>query len=79
MENNVDILILGVFGSWAFDNDLKLVSNMFKRVLIDEEYFKYFSTVYFSIFIMPHEAKNLNEFPKTFENYFKKLIKFKSI
>ena len=72
MENNVDDLILGAFGCGAFGNDPQLVSKMFKKVLIDEKYYQYFTNVHFAIFTMPHETKNINEFNNTFKNYLKK-------
>ena len=72
VENNIDNLILGAFGCGAFANDPKMISKIFKNILIDEEYYKYFINVHFAIFTMPHEMKNLNEFMITFEKYFKK-------
>jgi uncharacterized protein (TIGR02452 family) len=72
VENNVDILILGAFGCGAFGNDPKLVSKTFKKILIDEEYYKYFENVHFAIFTSLNETKNLNEFNSTFEKYIKK-------
>ena len=72
VENNVDNLILGAFGCGAFSNDPKMVSKIFKNILIDEEYYQYFINVHFAIFVMPHETKNLNEFERTFEKYIKK-------
>ena len=70
---NIINLILGALGCGAFGNDPKLVSKMFKKVLIDENYFKYFLNVHFAIFTMPHETKNLNEFQNTFDKYIKKI------
>ena len=72
-ENNIDNLILGAFGCGAFGNDPKMVSKIFKRILIDEEYYKFFLNVHFAIFTMPHETKNLTEFNNTFEKYIKKI------
>ena len=72
VENNVDILILGAFGCGAFANDPQLVSKTFKKILIDEEYYKYFESVHFAIFTALNETHNLNEFNKTFEKYIKK-------
>ena len=69
VENNVDNLILGAYGCGAFGNDPQLVSKIFKNILIDEEYYKYFLKVHFAIFTMSNEVKNLNEFNKTFEKY----------
>ena len=71
VENNVDILILGAFGCGAFANDPQLISKTFKKILIDEEYYKYFENVHFAIFTALNETKNLNEFNKTFEKYIK--------
>ena len=73
VENNIDILILGAFGCGAFGNDPKLVSKIFKKILIDEKYFEYFFKVHFAIFSMPYETKNLNEFQNTFDKYIKKI------
>ena len=72
VENNIDILILGAFGCGAFANDPTLVSKTFKKILIDEEYYKYFEKVHFAIFTVGNELKNINEFNKTFEKYIKK-------
>ena len=72
VENNIDNLILGAFGCGAFANDPKMISKIFKNILIDEEYYKYFINVHFAIFTMPHEMKNLNDFKTTFEKYLKK-------
>ena len=72
VENNIDNLILGAFGCGAFANDPRMISKIFKNILIDEEYYKYFINVHFAIFAMPHEMKNLNEFNTTFEKYLKK-------
>ena len=69
VENNVDILILGAFGCGAFGNDPILVSKTFKRILIDEGYYKFFEKVHFAIFTVGSEEKNINEFNKTFEKY----------
>ena len=72
VENNVDNLILGAFGCGAFGNDPKLVSKAFRKILIDEEYYKYFEKVHFAIFTSLIETKNLLEFNNTFEKYIKK-------
>lgn len=71
VENNVDNLILGAFGCGAFANDPRLVAKTFKKILIDEEYYKYFENVHFAIFTTLNDAKNLNEFKHTFEKYIK--------
>ena len=72
VENNIDNLILGAFGCGAFANDPKLVSKTFKKILIDEKYYKYFENVHFAIFTTLNEKKNLDEFSQTFEKYIKK-------
>ena len=73
VENNVDNLILGAYGCGAFGNDPQMVSKIFKKILIDEKYFKYFLNVHFAIFSMPHETKNLDQFRETFSKYMKKI------
>ena len=71
VENNVDHLILGAFGCGAFGNKPELVSKTFKKVLIDEEYYKYFKNVHFAIFTTPNDTLTLTEFKNTFEKYIK--------
>ena len=71
-ENNVDNLILGAYGCGAFGNDPHLVSKIFKKILIDEEYYKYFENVHFAIFTALNETINLEKFNYTFEKYIKK-------
>ena len=71
-ENNVDNLILGAYGCGAFGNDPHLVSKIFKKILIDEEYYKYFENVHFAIFTALNETINLDKFNNTFEKYIKK-------
>ena len=72
IENNVDNIILGAFGCGAFGNKPEMVSKVFKKILIDEEYYKYFENVHFAIFVTQNETKNLLEFQKNFENFIKK-------
>ena len=71
IENNIDNLILGAFGCGAFANPPQLISKIFKKILIDEEYYKYFENVHFAIFTALNETDNLNEFQNTFEKYIK--------
>jgi uncharacterized protein (TIGR02452 family) len=71
VENNVDNLILGAYGCGAFGNDPQLVSEAFRKILIDEEYYKYFENVHFAIFTTLNDTKNLNEFKIAFEKYIK--------
>lgn len=72
VENNIDILILGAFGCGAFANDPSLIAKTFKKILIDEEYYKYFEKVHFAIFTTVNETKNIDEFNNIFEKYIKK-------
>ena len=72
IENNIDDLILGAFGCGGFANPPQLISKIFKKIFIDEEYYKYFENVHFDIFTTLNEAHNLNEFQNTFEKYIKK-------
>lgn len=43
--NNVDILVLGAFGCGAFNNPPELVADVFRQLLIDMSYGKYFKKV----------------------------------
>ena len=72
VENNVDNLILGAFGCGAFGNGPHLISKIFKKILIDEEFYKYFINVHFAIFTALNETQNLTEFKNIFEKYIKK-------
>jgi uncharacterized protein (TIGR02452 family) len=47
--NGVDVLVLGAFGCGAFNNPPQLVAEVFRRLLIEEGYCHYFSTVTFAI------------------------------
>ena len=69
IDNNVDNIILGAFGCGAFSNDPKVISSVFKRILIDEEYFKYFVNVHFAIFCANIETGNFIEFKKVFQDF----------
>ena len=69
IDNNVDNIILGAFGCGAFSNDPKVISSVFKRILIDEEYFKYFVNVHFAIFCANIETGNFIEFKNVFHDY----------
>ena len=69
IDNNVDNIILGAFGCGAFSNDPKVISSVFKKILIDEEYFKYFVNVHFAIFCANTETENFIEFKKVFHDY----------
>jgi uncharacterized protein (TIGR02452 family) len=69
IDNNVDNIILGAFGCGAFSNDPEVISSVFKKILIDEEYFKYFVNVHFAIFCANTETENFIEFKKVFHDF----------
>ena len=49
IKNNTEVIILGAFGCGAFKNPPQLVAEVFKKVLVDEEYKNYFEEVVFAI------------------------------
>ena len=59
IENDVDVIVLGAFGCGAFHNPPELVADMFKEVLINRGYQKYFQKVVFAII-------NSNPFDRNF-------------
>ena len=69
IDNNVDNIILGAFGCGVFSNDPRIISSVFKKILIDEEYFKYFVNVHFAIFCANTESENFIEFKKVFHDF----------
>ena len=69
IDNNVDNIILGAFGCGVFSNDPRIISSVFKKILIDEEYFKYFVNVHFAIFCTNTENQNFIEFKKVFHDF----------
>lgn len=56
--NDVDILILGAFGCGAFNNPPALVSGVFRRLLEDKGYGRYFKKIIFAI--KRNNAQNTN-------------------
>lgn len=48
--NNIDCLVLGAFGCGVFGNSLHDVSKIFKKILIEEDYQKYFKVIEFAIY-----------------------------
>ena len=76
IENNVDNIVLGAFGCGAFANDPKIISQAFKNVLIDQQFFKFFVNVHFAIFCAKYETENFVEFKKTFQDF---LIEIESV
>jgi len=69
ISNNVDNIVLGAFGCGVFSNDPKIISRVFKKLLIDEEYYKYFINIHFAIFSSKNDSPNLIEFKNTFQKY----------
>ena len=67
VENNIDNLILGPLVA----NDPKLVSKTFKKILIDENYYKYFENVHFAIFTTLNEKKNQMNLLRLLKNILK--------
>lgn len=49
IKNNVDNLILGAWGCGVFKNNPADVAAEFYKVLVQEEYYKYFKHIYFAI------------------------------
>lgn len=49
IDKENDALVLGAYGCGVFGNDPKDVSKIFKKVLVDEDYGKYFRKVVFAI------------------------------
>lgn len=49
IKNNVDDLILGAWGCGLFKNNPTDIAAEFYRVLVQEEYYKYFKHIYFAI------------------------------
>lgn len=51
-----NVLILGAFGCGVFKNDPKLISNLFAKILIGENFKDYFNLTVFPIFKGSHET-----------------------
>ncbi|SNW62141.1 TIGR02452 family protein (DUF2263) [Orpheovirus IHUMI-LCC2] len=60
-------IILSAYGCGAFLNPPEIISKLFKRILIEEEYIKYFDNVTFSILDTSY-SNNLSIFTKTFHD-----------
>lgn len=65
IENNQENIILGAYGCGVFENNPTKIANDFKQILINENYIKYFNTVYFSIL----GEENYLPFKKVFSKY----------
>lgn len=66
VANDVDSLILGAFGCGAFHNPPELVTNEFKKLLIDGGYATLFKNVTFVIKKNEERYTNLDVFRKAF-------------
>ena len=62
-------LILGAFGCGAFMNDPRVVSELFKEVIIDEGFGYLFDDIEFAIYCRPYNTLNNDIFYKTFKPY----------
>ena len=60
IENGAEVLVLGAFGCGAFCNPPELVAKAFKN--IQDKYGRYFDTIEYAIFCMPHETQNYDAF-----------------
>ncbi|MDO5133761.1 MAG: TIGR02452 family protein [Eubacteriales bacterium] len=56
--NDVDILILGAFGCGAFNNPPELVAGVFRRLLVEKRYGRFFKKTVFAI--KRNNAQNTN-------------------
>ncbi len=65
--NNVDILILGAFGSGAFNNPPDLVAEVCRHLLIQDGYGRFFKKVVFAIKKNNAQNTNLEAFKIAFE------------
>lgn len=63
IDKKNDFIVLGAFGCGVFRNDPKIVSRVFKKVLVDENLKDYFESVVFAIY---KNDENFNEFENTF-------------
>jgi len=71
IKNDVDIIILGSFGCGVFKNDPEEMAKMFKHLLVNEGYSKYFEKVIFAIINDRNSVGNNYEiFKNVFSNYY---------
>ena len=64
--NDTDILVLGAFGCGAFNNPPELVADVFRELLIDKGYFRFFTKIVFAIKKNNKANTNLEAFRKVF-------------
>lgn len=65
--NRVDILILGAFGCGAFNNPPELVAEVFRNLLIDKGYGRFFRKILFAVKKDKKTNRNLSVFQEVFE------------
>ena len=49
MANDTDLLVLGAFGCGAFNNPPELVADVFRELLLEKGYFRFFRKIVFAI------------------------------
>ena len=64
--NDVDVLILGAFGCGAFNNPPDLVADVFRHLLVDKGYGRFFRQIVFAIKKNNAQNTNLLAFQKVF-------------
>ena len=69
IKNDVDIIILSSFGCGVFKNDPEIIANIFKKLLVNDGYSKYFEKVIFAIINDKNSVGNNYEiFKKVFSD-----------
>lgn len=66
IANDTDILVLGAFGCGAFNNPPELVADVFRELLIDKGYYRFFRKIAFAIKKNNSANTNLEAFRKAF-------------
>jgi len=70
IKNDVDIIVLGSFGCGVFQNVPETMAKMFKKLLVNEGYSKYFEKVIFAIINDKNSVGNNYEiFKNVFSDY----------
>lgn len=66
IANDTDILVLGAFGCGAFNNPPVLVADVFRELLVDKGYFRFFGKIAFAIKKNNSANTNLEAFQEAF-------------
>jgi uncharacterized protein (TIGR02452 family) len=66
VANNVDIIVLGAFGCWVFNNPPDLVAEVFRNLLVTKGQGRFFKRVIFAIKKNNERNTNLVAFKKAF-------------